>query len=178
MTKPNNAADEWVMAAVKSATGFDDAKMTKWHDEIMAIARAILNAAPTHGSDAQTFVGKWRDVIKAMPDTYAQGADARPVAIYQIFFAEANCWSDVARDLFDMTDKRYRRIVYATRDANPVVDARPVASDGPEVPWRVVVELAEKHGLGFMRSGWTFYCDDDLNAFAQAIAAIAPRNET
>jgi hypothetical protein len=40
--------------------------------------------APTQGADAQTFVGKWRDVIKNMPDTYAQGADARPVAIIDV----------------------------------------------------------------------------------------------
>jgi hypothetical protein len=95
-----------------------------------------------------------------------QGADARPVAIYQISLAlHSGMWIDTdAEHYADYLDD-YRRIVYATRDAVP--------SDGPEVPWRIVVDLAEKYGRGFIRAGWTFYCDDDLNAFAQAIAAIA-----
>lgn len=55
-----------------------------------------------------------------------QGADARPVAIYQIKQAPKR-WTDVPKDVFDAwaSDKR---IVYATRDATPSAeDARPVA---------------------------------------------------
>lgn len=59
-----------------------------------------------------------------------KGADARPVAIYQISPAlHSGMWIDTdAEHYADYLDD-YRRIVYATRDASPLVDARPVASE-------------------------------------------------
>jgi hypothetical protein len=52
-----------------------------------------------------------------------QGADARPVAIYQVYWGEIASWTDTTPETFALVDPAYRRIVYATRDAAPRVEA-------------------------------------------------------
>jgi hypothetical protein len=52
----------------------------------------------------------------------AQGADARPVAIYQkAVDANLGIWKDITQGLYNGIGRDHRRIVYATRDAAPIV---------------------------------------------------------
>jgi hypothetical protein len=90
-----------------------------------------------------------------------QGADARPVAIYQMRSPiGAAVWLDVDKATYDYHSEPEadRRIVYATRDANPTVDERPALTDEQvEKGWRATFSTGNP------------YCPCNLTSFTKAV---------
>jgi hypothetical protein len=122
----------------------------------LEVVRKALLAAPT------------------IPVTADDGESMRPVASDERELKFADWWEKHRSDDWGCAVPRATAFniwcgVLATCNATPIVDA-------PEVPWWKVMELAAKHGKGWSKySGWAFLTDDNLHAFAQAIAASAPR---
>ena len=170
-------------------------------------ANAIIDAVPTIGLERisqvlaceiecgifEQHVAPALEVARnALSST--QGADARPVdAREALTDAVVEKWldrqgNDSGQGLCDMYTSAVRagfRLArstltdfYATRGTAPS-NSSAASIFAPEVPWWKVTELAEKHGKGWSQfSGWSFLNDDDLHAFACAIAATAPRDKT
>lgn len=99
----------------------------------------------------------------------AQGADARPVAIYQVEQAPGR-WTNVSRETFDAWAFG-KQIVYATRDAAPSLP-----HDAWKAPFdeRHEFDVYPDHFMTGLRNefaaGW--------HAAIKAIAAIAPRGKS
>jgi hypothetical protein len=184
-------SDQWKLVPVEPTQEMMDAGLYQSsHDstsaDVHSIWKDMVAFAPTQGADVRPFAncryricdlpGQCRDEGHCHhPASGERGADARPVAIYQIRASRfVSDWTDVSSldPRFHDYPKELRRIVYATCDAAPI--------DSPEFR-EAVTSLVSDMLTAWIADLPISACGEisaRANALLQGRGAVAPREKT